>query len=80
MKRENIETIIRDLFRDDYRADPDRLTGDKAREVAIADAGLYWYYRDENEIARDEKAGVTKEDYINWSLAELAEQQKQTVN
>jgi hypothetical protein len=40
-----------------------------AQEVAKG----YWAERNEDEIERDEKAGVTENDYVEWVMAELSE-------
>lgn len=79
MNKDNIQTIIRELFRELYNAcsAPYRIEGGlmteegsiAAQEVAIQ----YWNERNENEIERDERAGVTKIDYVEWVMAELSE-------
>lgn len=33
----------------------------------------YWNMRTEDEIERDEKAGVTQIDYVEWVMAELSD-------
>jgi hypothetical protein len=73
MNRQNIETIIRDLFRDNYRAYPETYTGDSAQQTAIDAGEKYWHNRTEDEMDRDHEADVSKGDYINWCLAELSE-------
>lgn len=82
MKRENIQTIIRDLFRDNYRANPDSYpsqVGDAVR-LALLTAKGYWENRTEDEMIRDAKANVNLADYENWVKAELTELKKQSVN
>lgn len=77
MKRQNIEQIIRELFRENYRLYPESYTGGaEAMSVAKEVAKGYYDNRAEFEVERDEQAGVTAQDYDNWILDELAEQAK----
>lgn len=80
MNKQNIEQLIRDLFRQNFNAYPESypLTDDglmseegttEAQEVAKG----YWAVRTEDEIERDEKVGVTEIDYVEWVMAELSE-------
>lgn len=92
MKKEHIEQIIRELFRQNYNAYPERypLTKEhlsnsfknKKKEPIVMDETVvnaqevakgYWAERNEDEIERDEKAGVTQIDYVEWVMAELSE-------
>jgi hypothetical protein len=79
MNRQNIETIIRDLFRDNFRANPESYQVGEAVNTALLAAEGFWDNRDEIEIARDKQAGVTLYDYENWVKAELTELKKQSV-
>ena len=77
MKIENIETIIRDLFRDNYRAYPESYKGaEKYRNAKVCAIG-FWQNRTEDEINRDKEAEVVQDDYTNWVLNELVIQEKQ---
>lgn len=81
MNRQNIQQIIRELFRQYYNAnegqsfpltDTSLMTEEgtlNAQEVAKG----YWADRNEDEIERDEKAGVTEIDYVEWVMAELSD-------
>ncbi len=80
MNRQNIQQIIRELFRANFNLYPEHYplteTGLlseegtlKAQEVAKG----YWVERNEDEIERDEKAGVTEIDYVEWVMAELSD-------
>lgn len=90
--RQHISQIIRELFRQNFKAYPERypLTRDhinnsiknKKKEPIVMDATVmnaqevakgYWSERNEDEIERDEKAGVTQIDYVEWVMAELAD-------
>ena len=81
MNRQNIQQIIRELFRQYY-------TSNEGASFPLAETGLmsvegttnaqevakgYWAERTEDEIERDEKAGVTEIDYVEWIMAELSE-------
>jgi len=82
MQRENIETIIRELFRQNYNAYPDSYHDTVAGSIntALDTAKGYWDYRDETEIERDTQVGVALTDYENWVKAELAELKNKSVN
>lgn len=58
MKRENIKQVIQDLAKENVQ-----LYGKS--DAATLAAG-YWKTRLEDEIERDEKAGVTVSDYCGW--------------
>lgn len=92
MKKEHIEQIIRELFRQHYNAFPENypLTTDhinnmiknKKKEPVVSDETVvnaqsvakgYWAERNEDEVERDEKAGVTQIDYMEWIMAELSD-------
>lgn len=80
MKKEDIETIIRDLFKQNFNAYPDHylltpsgLMSSEGTTQAQEVAKGYWNERNEDEIERDEKAGVTEIDYVEWVMAELSE-------
>ena len=81
MNKQDIGQIIRELFRQYYNAG-------EGLSFPITDAGLmsdegsthaqdvakgYWAERNEDGIERDEKAGVTEIDYVEWVMAELSE-------
>jgi hypothetical protein len=80
MKRENIEQIIRDLFKQNYKLYPENYPDQvgEAINTALLAAEGYWDNRDETEIERDKQAGVTLYDYENWVKAELKELKNQT--
>jgi hypothetical protein len=81
MNRQNIQQIIRELFRQYYNANegesfPLTETGLMSEEGTINAQEVakgYWAERNEDEIERDEKAGVTENDYVEWVMAELSE-------
>jgi hypothetical protein len=81
MNRQNIQQIIRELFRQYYNANegesfPLTETGLMSEEGTINAQEVakgYWAERNEDEIERDEKSGVTENDYIKWVWAELTE-------
>lgn len=78
MNKKNIQLIIRDLFKDNYRAYPNDYdisndNGQQARLNARTVAIEYWRNRQQDEADRDAQAGVTKKDYINWVMAELSD-------
>lgn len=92
MNRQNIETIIRDLFRQNFNLYPESypltteyvnsMIPNKKGELLVTDEAAinaqeaavgYWNNRNEDEIERDEKAGVTEIDYVEWVMAELSD-------
>lgn len=99
MKKQDIENIIRDLFRQNFNAYPDNYPTERvypnfvgSREsgkfgsdgsyLIMSEQGTtqaqevakgYWAERNEDEIERDEKAGVTEIDYVEWVMAELSD-------
>lgn len=81
MNRQNISQIIRELFRQYYNANEgqsfplteDGLMTEEGTAQAQDVAKGYWAERNEEEIERDEKAGVTEIDYVEWVMAELSE-------
>lgn len=79
MDRSNIQQIITDLFRANLNIYPEHypltdngLMSDEGTMQAQEVAKAYWSNRNEEEIERDEKAGVTKIDYVEWVMAELS--------
>lgn len=80
MNKQNIEQIIRELFRQNFNAYPGHYSltegGMMSEEGTINAqeiAKTYWDVRNEDEIERDEKAGVTEIDYVEWVMAELSD-------
>jgi len=81
MKKQNIEQIIRELFRQYYIANdgqsfPLTESGLMTEEGTIHTQEVakgYWNERNEDEIERDEKAGVTEIDYVEWVMSELSD-------
>lgn len=80
MNKQNIEQIIRELFRQNFNLYPelyplteDGLMSDEGTTNAQDVAKGYWDMRTEDEAERDEKAGVTEIDYVEWVMAELAD-------
>jgi len=81
MNRQNIQQIIRELFRQYYIANEGQsfpieesgLMSEEGTTHAQDVAKGYWAERNEDEIERDEKAGVTEIDYVEWVMAELSE-------
>jgi hypothetical protein len=81
MNKQNIQQIIRELFRQYYNANEGQsfhltegaLMSDEGTAHAQDVAKGYWAERNEDEIERDEKAGVTEIDYVEWVIAELSE-------
>lgn len=80
MNRQNIEQIIRELFRQNFNLYPelypiaeDGLMTEEGTTNAQGAAKGYWDMRTEDEAERDEKSGVTQIDYVEWVMAELSE-------
>lgn len=80
MQKQNIEQIIRELFRANFNLYPEHyqlteagLMSEDGTTQAQEVAKGYWAERNEDEIERDEKAGVTEIDYVEWVMAELSE-------
>jgi hypothetical protein len=81
MNRQNIQQIIRELFRQYYKANKGQsfpltntgLMSEEGTTNAQEVAKGYWAERNEDEVERDEKAGVTEIDYVEWVMAELSE-------
>lgn len=78
MKKENIKQIVQELFRENYYAYtehyPVASDGQLKLEGAMAAQDVakgYWKERTELDIARDEQAGVTEQDYVTWVHMEL---------
>lgn len=79
MNRQNISQIVRELFRDNYNLYPESyplteggLMSEEGKICAQEVARGYWDVREEAEIERDEKAGVTENDYIEWVMSALS--------
>lgn len=79
MDRQNIQQIIRELFRDNFSIYPenyplteDGLMSEEGTICAQEVAKGYWAERNEVEIERDEEAGVTEIDYVEWVMAALS--------
>jgi uncharacterized protein YijF (DUF1287 family) len=74
MKKQNIEQIIRELFKDNYRSYPEQYFDSPEQSISTARyvAKGYWANRTDEEIERDEKAQVTESDYVEWVLVELS--------
>lgn len=79
MDRQNIHQIIRELFIQNYNAYPesyplteDGLMSEEGTICAQEVARGYWDVREEAEIERDEIAGVTEIDYVEWVMAALS--------
>lgn len=80
MKKQNIEQVIRELFRDNfnlyselYALTEDGLMSEEGTTNAQGAAMGYWDMRNEDEAERDEQAGVTQIDYVEWVMAELGQ-------
>lgn len=80
MNKQNIEQIIRELFRENFNLYPESyplgengLMSDEGTITAQEVAKGYYANRAEFEIERDEKAGVTEIYYVEWVMAELSE-------
>lgn len=82
MNRQNIEQIIRDLFRQNFslypESYPDSIT--EAIDTAKVTAKGFWDVRTEDEEQRDQEADVTLQDYESWVVAELTTLKKESVN
>lgn len=79
MDRQNIQQEVRELFRDNYNLYPesypltaDGLMSEEGTLCAQEVARGYWAERNESEIERDEQAGVTEIDYVEWVMAALS--------
>ena len=64
MDRNNIKTIIRELFSTAFAQYPETFKYSFAYQTWAEDL---WEIRDEQEIERDAKAGVVKGDYTVWA-------------
>jgi len=81
MNKQNIQQIIRELFRQYYNANngqsfpltEDCLMSGEGTIHAQEVARQYWALRKEDEIERDENAGITEIDYVEWVMAELSD-------
>ena len=81
MNKQNIQQIIRELFRQYYTANEGQsfpltnggLMSEEGTIHAQDVAKQFWAERNEGEIERDEKADVTEIDYVEWVMAELSE-------
>lgn len=73
MNKQNIEQIIRDLFRQNFTYYPHDYSGTivVAIDAAKVTAKGFWDVRTEDEEQRDQEADVTLQDYENWVVAEL---------
>jgi hypothetical protein len=82
MKRENIEQVIRELFRQNYSLYPDSYSDTPSAAIKSAKTVAlgYWDNRTDEEIERDEQAEVTDQDYENWVVSELVNLKKESVN
>lgn len=80
MKKQDIENVIRELFRQNFNAYPENypladggLMSEEGTTQAQDVAKGYWSERNEDEIERDEKSGVTEIDYVEWVMKELSD-------
>lgn len=82
MNRQNIEQIIRDLFKQNYELYPENYSNyvPDAVETAKQTARGYWDMRTEEEEKRDQTAGVTLQDYETWVVYQLYQIEKESVN
>jgi hypothetical protein len=78
MQKENVEQIIRELFRENLRLYPESypLTnqGGATQEASESVEGVasgYWDNRDELEVQRDQKLAITRVDYLEWCMNEF---------
>jgi hypothetical protein len=73
MKKEEIEAQVRRCVRKNIiehpRAFPDNFIENLTPCKALALS--YWDQRNDKEIARDARVGLTESDYINWVIDEL---------
>lgn len=68
MTRMTIKQIIQELTKSYIHN-----IGVPAKPIELAEG--YWELRDDNEIARDTKAGVTFDDYELWVICAVADYQ-----
>ena len=79
MNKQNIQHIIRELFRENFNLYPESypivngLMSELGTICAQEVAKGYWNNRAEFEIERDEKEGVTEIDYVDWVMTELSD-------
>ena len=74
MNKQNIEQIIRDLFRQNFNLYPEIYSDPVEAITAAKDASKgYWDVRTPDEEQRDSAANVTLQDYELWCVAELSE-------
>lgn len=80
MNKQNIQQIIRELFRANFNLYPAHYTltetglmSEEGTTQAHEVAKGYWAERNEDEVERDEKAGITEIDYVEWVMAELSD-------
>jgi hypothetical protein len=81
MKKQNVEQIIKELFRQNYNLYPESYplneNGEAENEASenVADVAKgYYANRTESEIERDEQLGITEIDYVEWCMAEFSAQ------
>ena len=75
MKTENVQSIIRELAHDNfnmypecYQLNEDGTATDEAA-MTVQDLALNYFNNRQNaEIERDEKLGITEIDYVNWCM------------
>lgn len=82
MNKQNIEQIIRELFRQGYYTYRENYPKDNLKAINTTKeiAKMSWDNRTEDEIERDEQAGVTLQDYEQWCVAELTALKKESIN
>jgi hypothetical protein len=82
MNAQNIQQVVRDLFRQNYKLYPESYADSVVEAVTTAKevAKGYWDNRTEEEEQRDAEAQVTLQDYENWCVQELTELKKEAIN
>ena len=79
MKKDNVEQIIRELFRQNFNLYPEsypmhddgRATNEASENVADVAKG-YYANRTEDEVLRDEELNITEIDYVEWCMEEFS--------
>lgn len=81
MNKQNIEQVIRELFRQNFNLYPENYPDaivDSIDTAKLVAAG-YWDLRTPDEEQRDAEAGVTLQDYEYWCVAELTVLKKEAI-
>lgn len=85
MKKNNVETIVRELASENFNLYPESypiengIATDEASENAQDLGSRYFEVRTENEIERDQELGITEIDYVEWVMEEFGAWVQETI-